>query len=509
MASPRQLRARRLTGGLLLLALFSMISFPGRGAIVPSVTSPSDSLLFTVNPDRSVGVGWNTTTILTIPQNISMLFPQGYAIQSSSSFSQQASAVVETTNLQYQLPPQIYTQVPYSLVDSISLTATQSGMSGQGSLTITTGLPVQTLSLVYSTTPTKIEANATAQVYFNPSFSDMPFANQTIFQTTWSKTFDNATWRNSIITQIENSTSHALTVTAFDEKITSIDSASASVSIGFVAGPSGSATDFVAAIENTLGTSIPSGLDSIIRSVLNLVTGESANVTYTGSTGKLVVQYATDYVSDLDTQLNNIKNQLFQFVMSSQPVGSISPSELFLNSTTITVSKISMTSNLDLNSGTSISTLSGLFIKPPTVGTSTNFTIPGLFQTLGSVPVTAPGVNITLAGGSDSSSQVKVIVPTGTPEPNSTTSDSATWTNVSNATELSNVRFVVQPLSSSFFALLLSPIGIAIEAIIAAAVIAGILLYARKRRTKTPVPLTPSGPAPAPGFGPSPAPPTQ
>ncbi len=453
-----------------------MLSSPGHGAIVPSVTSPSDSLLFTVNPDRSVGIGWNTTTTFPIPQNVSTLFPTGYTIHSSSSFSQQASAVVETTNVQYQLPPQIYTQIPYSLVNSITLTATQSGMSGQGALTISTGLPVQALSLVYSTSPTKIEANATAQIYFNPSFNDTPFANQTIFQTTWSQTFDNATWRDTIVAQIQNSTSQALTVTAFNGTMTQIDSASASVSIGFVAVPSGSATDFVAAIENTLGASIPSGLDTIIRSALNLVTSESVDLTYTGSTGKLTIQYTTNYVSDLDAQLNSVKNQFFQFVMSLQPVGTITPSELFLNSTTITVSKISMTSDFDLNAGTSSTTLSGFFI---------------------------------VAGGSDSSNQVKVVIPTGTTAPTSTTSNSATWTNISNATVLSNVRFVVQPISSSFFALLLSPTGIAIEAIIAAAVIAGILLYARKRRAKMPVPLTPSGPAPAPGLGPSPAPPPQ
>jgi len=486
-----------------------MLSFPGHGAIVPSVTSPSDSLLFTVNPDRSVGIGWNTTTTFPIPQNVSTLFPTSYTIHSSSSFSQEANAVVETTNVHYQLPPQIYTQIPYSLVNSITLTATQSGMSGQGALTISTGLPVQTLSLVYSTSPTKIEANATAQIYFNPSFNDTPFANQTIFQTTWSQTFDNATWRDTIVAQIQNSTSQALTVTAFNGTITQIDSASASVSIGFVAVPSGSATDFVAAIENTLGASIPSGLDTIIRSALNLVTSESVDLTYTGSTGKLTIQYTTNYVSDLDAQLNSVKNQFFQFVMSLQPVGTITPSELFLNSTTITVSKISMTSDFDLNAGTSSTTLSGFFIAPPTVGTSTNFTIPGLFQTLGSVPFPTPGINITLAGGSDSSNQVKVVIPTGTTAPTSTTSNSATWTNISNATVLSNVHFVVQPISSSFFALLLSPTGIAIEAIIAAAVIAGILLYARKRRAKMPVPLSPSGPTPAPGFGPSPAPPTQ
>src|SRR5207249_2907014 len=77
-----------------------------------------------------------------------------------------------------------------------------------------------------------------------------------------------------------------------------------------------------------------------------------------------------------------------------------------------------------------------LFRSPPTVGTSTNFTIPGLFQTLGSVPFPTPGINITLAGGSDSSNQVKVVIPTGTTAPSSTTSNSATWTNISNATVL-------------------------------------------------------------------------
>src|SRR5207247_10460184 len=164
-----------------------------------------------------------------------------------------------------------------------------------------------------------------------------------------------------------------------NDTITLIYPASASVSIGFVAVPAGSATDFVAAIENTLGASIPSGLDTIIRSALNLVTSESVDLTYTGSTGKLTIQYTTNYVSDLHAQLNSVKNQFFQFVMSLQPEGTITPSELFLNSTTITVSKISMTSDFDLNAGTSSTTRTGFFMPPPTVGKKTKHTITAHF----------------------------------------------------------------------------------------------------------------------------------
>ncbi len=506
-------RGRYVTVGIVLLALFSMTNPLGHGALTgPTVNH--DSLLLTVYPDTSVGIGWNTTTSFPINQSISSLFSPGETIQSSTSFTQQSNAVVETTNVQYQFPTQIYTQIPYSLVDSVSLSTTEANNSTSGSLTITTGLAVQSLNVVFATSPNRISANATAQIYFSQAtYDESLFANQTIFQTTWMKTFQNASWTDNIASQIENATSHSLTVEALNGTVTYPNPTSANVSIKFVAIPSGSSTDFVSAYEQALaasGTVLPSGMDSIIRSALKLVTGESLSLTYTGPTGKLVIQYITTYVSDLDAQLNSIKNQFFQLILNVQPVGTITPQELFLNSTSISVSKTSTTNSLDLYAGTYSTTLSGFVIHPKVEAASnTNFTIIGLFQTLGSVPFSTPGINITLAGGSDSSNQVKIVVPAGTPAPSSTTSNSATWNNVMNASQLQNVRFVVEPLPFSFLAFLTSPTGFAVEAIIAAAVVAGILLYARKRRTKMSPQFTPSSPTPAPGFGPSPAPPTQ
>jgi hypothetical protein len=167
---------------------------------------------------------------------------------------------------------------------------------------------------------------------------------------------------------------------------------------------------------------------------------------------------------------------------------------------------VSTTSDLDLSAGTSSTSLKGLLLKPPTVGSSTNFTIPGLFQTMGKAP--APGVNFTLIGGSDGSNQVKIVVPTVISQPSSRTSNSATWTNLQDASALSGVEFQVQPLPNSFLAFLVSPVGIAVEAIVAIAIVAAVVLYmARKRATKSSMPVT-SGPTPSPGLGPGPAPPT-
>ena len=166
-----------------------------------------------------------------------------------------------------------------------------------------------------------------------------------------------------------------------------------------------------------------------------------------------------------------------------------------------------MTSDLDLHTGTSSSSLNGLIINPPTVGSTSNFTIPGLFQTLGSNSPTPSGFNITLAGGSDSTYQVNVVVPSSVyPPPSSTTSNSATWMNVHNASSLQNVEFQLQKLPLSIFAFLTSPTGLAIDAVIAAAIIGLALVLVRRRRTKMPSPVAPSGPTTMPGMGPSPAP---
>ncbi len=393
-------------------------------------------------------MGSNTTTSFPASQNTGSLFQSEYSIHSSSNFSQQANAVVQTTVVQYQLPSQVS-----GLVDSISLTATQAGLSGHGSLTISTSLPVQNVNIVYATSPNQIQVNATAQLSLSCGlFCDgTAFATQNTFLGNWSATLDNPTWRSHIISQIQNATGHIISVTTFEGTINSISDTSANVSIRFVAVPSSSATDFVAALENVIAMSgVPaSGLDMVIRSALNLKTGES---------------------------------------------------------TSITVNKISTTSDVDLSAGTSRMILTGLVIGPPTVGTPSNFTIPGLFHTIGTIP--APGVNLTLAGGSNATYRVKVVVPTGTPAPSSTTANSATWTNLQDFSALSGVQFQLQHISNSFLAVLLSPAGLAIEAVAAAAIVAGGLFYLRKRRTGMPAPVAP-GPTPAPGLGPSPTPPTQ
>ncbi|TMI63300.1 hypothetical protein E6H12_05355 [Candidatus Bathyarchaeota archaeon] len=492
--------ARLLASGLLLLAVFSSIGSFGHAAV--SLPVQHDSLALTVNPDRSVGVAWNTTSSLgTLTQNVSSYFTPGYAIHSSSSFSQQSSAVVQTSTIQYQLPPPAV-----SIFNSISLTATQTGLTGSGSLMITTNVPTSTITATFSTSPTRVKVNATVQLHFSPAFFGGTFlANQTVFQTEWNRTFGNVTWTDRIASQIQNATVHFVTVTAFNGTLTSIDSNQATVSIGFVAVPSQTGTDFVTVLENILTPFGGVGLDPIIRSALNLQTGETVNLTYNGSTYTLTLQSTTTYVSDLDDQVNKLKTQYLQPLLAVFPAGTAPASLVFISATSIIINQMSTTSDLDLSAGTSSTSLKGLVLKPQTFGSNTNFTIPGLFQTIGKSPT--PGVNFTLIGGSDSSNQVKIVVPADTRQPNSTTSNSATWTNLQDASTLSAVEFQVQPLPNSFLAFLVSPVGIGIEAIVAIAVIAAVVLYMAKRRaTKSSIPSM-SGPTPSLGLGLNPAPP--
>jgi hypothetical protein len=495
--------ARFLASGLVLLALCSSIGSFGHGAVPLSLPVQHDSLALTVNPDRSVGVAWNTTSSLgMLTQNVSSYFTPGYAIHSSSKFSQQSSAVVQTSTIQYQLPTPAV-----SIFNSISLTATETGLTGSGSLTITTNVPTSTITATFSTSPTQVKVNATAQLNFSQSFfAGTPLANQTAFQTAWNHTFGNMTWTERIADQIENATRRFVTVTAFNGTLTSIGPASANLKIGFVAVPSQPGSDFVTVLDNLLTPFGGTGFDSIIRAALNLQTGETVNLTYNGSTYTLTLQSTTTYVSDLDAQVNKLKTQYLQPLLAAFPVGTAPASLVFLNATSITISQMSTTSDLDLSAGTSSTSLNGLLLKPPTVGSNTNFTIPGLFQTMGKTP--SPGVNFTLIGGSDSSNQVKIVVPTGTPQPSSRTSNSATWTNLQDASTLSAVEFQVQPLPNSFLAFLVSPVGIAIEAIVAIAIVAAVVLYmARRRSSRAPLPTT-AGPTISPGVGPGPAPPT-
>ncbi|HWY28583.1 MAG TPA: hypothetical protein VNW25_04925, partial [Candidatus Sulfotelmatobacter sp.] len=369
--------ARFLASGLMLLAMFSSTGYPGHGAVSLNVPVQHDALALTVNPDRSVGVSWTTTSSLgSLTQNVSNLFTPGYAIHSSSNFSQQSSSVVQTSKVQYQLPTPAV-----SVFNSISLTATQTGLTGSGSLTVTTNVPTSTITATYATSPTQVKVNATAQLNFSQSFfAGTPLANQTAFQTEWSHTFGNKTWTDRIANQIQNATGHFVTITAFNGTVTYPSSSSASVSIGFVAVPSQPGTDFVTVLEKILTPFGGTGLDPILRSALSLETGETLNLTYNGSTYTLTLQSTTTYVSNLDAQVNSLKAQYFQRLFAAFPAGTAPASLVFLNATSITISQMSTTSDLDLSAGTSSSSLKGLILKPPTVGSNTNFTIPGFFQ---------------------------------------------------------------------------------------------------------------------------------
>ncbi len=415
-------------------------------------------------------VGSNTTTTLpasTIPKNVTSLFPPGYAIHSTSSFSQQANAVVQTSTTQYQLPTQATYQPPLSSVSSITFTATQAGLSGQGSLAIDTypNVPVTNVLVTYSYDVTHVHVGASAQVHFSPSYSGI-LSSETAFNDTWTATFGNLNWTGMIKSQIQNATLHTISVT-------------------------------------TMG--VPPGFNPIIQSALALTKSESLSLTYTGSTRTLILQSTTTYVPDLDSQVNNLKNQFFQLLLSLVPGTALPPWVSFIQSTSVAVSQISTTSDFDLNASTARMTFQGLVLKPPTVGSNTNFTIPGLFQTLGAVP--EPAVNITLVGGSNSSYTVKVIVPSGTTAPSSMTANSATWTNVQNATVLSAVRFELVATPSSFLAILVSPPALALEGVAAVAIVAGaLLLLRRRRRLAPPAPGPVMGPAPTPEPGPVPTP---
>src|SRR5205809_1258674 len=241
--------ARFLASGLMLLALFSSISLFGHGQTSLSLPVQLDSLALTVKPDGSVGVVWNTTSSLgTLTQNVSSLFTPGYAIHSSSSFSQQSSAVVQTSTIQYQLPP-----VPVSVVNTISPTATETGLTSSGSLTIMTNVPTSNITATFSTSPTQVKVNATAQLNFSQLFfAGTPLANRTAFETAWGRTFGNMSWTRMIAQQIQNATLHFVTVTAFNRTVTYPTATSASVSIGFAAVPSQTGTDFVTVLENIL-----------------------------------------------------------------------------------------------------------------------------------------------------------------------------------------------------------------------------------------------------------------
>ena len=443
--------------------------------------------------------------------NITSVFPPGYAIHSTSAFSQQSNAVVETTTTQYTLPDAVISQSQGILnYVSINLTSTQTGTSGQGTLKIDTipsaVLPISNVLVSFTNDLSSVDITASAQAHFYTSLTGSFLENQTAFQSMWDATLGNLTWTNMMISQIQNST-RILTVTAFSGTLGSINSSSATISIHFhaVANVATPPNDFVSAFEEHLNMTIPTAIDSIIRQLLALGTSQTLSLAYSGSTHFVTVRTTTNFVLDLDAKLNSIKSQFFTWLLGNLPYGTpVPPAVSFIQSTDIAVSQMSMTGDLDLNASTYRTTLQGLILRPPTVGPNNNFTIPGLFQTLGLAPQSS--LDIKLVSGSNSSYTVKIVVPSGTTQPTSTTANSASWTPVQNATTLQNVRFELVPTTSSLLDILTSPTALIIEGVAAVAVVAGIVILARRRRITTTTPTSMMGPSPAPGPGPSPTP---
>ncbi len=493
-----------------------LVSSIGPSANAQIVTPPVQHsyLAFTVQPDRSVRVGWNTTTTLpnsTLPMNITSVFPPGYAIHSTSAFSQQSNAVVETTTTQYTLPQAIISQSQGILnYVSINLTSTQTRTSGQGSLRIDTipsaVLPISNVLVSFTNDLSSVDITASAQVHFYSSLTGSFLGNQTAFQSEWTKTFGNLTWTNLMISRVQNST-RILTVTAFSGSLGPIDSSSATISIHFhaVANAPTPPNDFISAFEQRFNVTIPQPIDLLIRQLLALSTSQTLSFAYTGSTNVVTIRTTTNFVVDLDAKLNSIKGQFFTFLLGNLPYGTpVPPAVSFIQSTDFAVSQMSMTSDLDLNASSVKTTLQGLVLKPPTVGPNNNFTIPGLFQTLGGAPQSS--LDIKLIGGSNSSYTVKIVVPSGTTQPTSTTTNSASWTNVQNATTLQNVRFELVPTSTSLLGILTSPTALIIEGVAAVAILSGVFLLMRRRRSVVPVAAPVMGPTPTPGPGPTPEP---
>ena len=127
--------------GLVLIALFATIALAGHAGVQQPTTGHQNSLLLTINPDKSVVIDWNTTTYSSQLQNISRFFPSGYAFQSSTTFSQQGNAVIETTKALYQLP------IGFQYLSMFS--------------------PIRHINIVHSSSSNRVSVNASAQVYFS------------------------------------------------------------------------------------------------------------------------------------------------------------------------------------------------------------------------------------------------------------------------------------------------------------------------------------------------------
>ncbi len=389
---------------------------------------------------------FNSTADTALPHTPSVLYPltvvaseenEPPTVNYSGNLSRQTGYVSFTQTGSVVLSPFLKASIPFplNLTDSVSVNGNYQNGQHVGTITIHTlsgaSFPLNDLNLPYTVNSTYTVLRGNVTVLFNPAYPT-PFENSTIFSQFFDATFGNDTWINLNISQPLNSTTGGkIQVSKFN--VTADYSLVTSGLISFNVVLKGDLVQWFILGSGTLPTPPDSKLSKIFNDTLALWTSTQYTLTYIRTSGTINIQMTSHLVPDLDNQFNAIKSEFLNYTNATS-----TPEGLFLNQTIVLVSSLS--AQVAMTPTSTWVQVTGLILKPPTVGPDSGFEEYGLFNYTG---YSSDPINFTLVGGSNGTHFVNIQIPGGVPTPTSSSPTMDIWWNFQNFTKLAPIVFSV------------------------------------------------------------------
>jgi hypothetical protein len=392
----------------------------------------SDStLILTVFPDGSVSAGLVGTSVTT-PTSPMGSFDFKAGITTSGS---QSTIVVNGSE---SLPPGYANQYPYNTTNSVSVTGSFIGGVSKGSVSVQAvpGLdsPFSSFKLNYVGTSTSITAEGNTTVQYGTYASG-------------GSTLEiNA---SSIATYISNAESNGLNQSALNKELAqypgnftvqsfsitpNYGADSALVSGQFVLNGNISEipylyANYITSLAGVNASYTPPPSATLPLQAYNDILTSFQDYSYSVAYASGVIGFSATVHAAANLNIDQAMVPLADYAALN---ASTAAQAQFINTTKVDVSGFHLdASGSDQPDGTFVSTVSahGFTIRPAVSMSGGAFTESGLFNFLG-YGSTSPA-NVTIIGGSSPVGSVALSIPSSVPAPTSTTSNSATWTDVS------------------------------------------------------------------------------
>ncbi len=327
---------------------------------------------------------------------------------------------------------------PFNNTDSFSLSGAYTGGQHTGTLSLHflsgSSSPLTDLSVPYVSNSSFTTLSGSVDIAFNSALTGTPFQNRTAFQSSYDKTFGNASWVTLQKQQVNTTSNGKIQLTTLEVPQPTYTSGDTGAHLTFKLIFKGDLPKFL-----ILGGSPTYYTGKLYNETVALWSGAQYVATYTRTSASLIVQSTSHLQVDLDRRINRIKTEMLNLSRTNPP----NTQWLFLNSTIVYINSLSIRATLDPTNN--FFNLDGLLIQPPAAMTTSGFRLPGLFNLTG---YSTTPINFTLSAIALYPYSMHLRIPAGVPRPNSTSPDSvnptvAVWLNFHNFTLLMPIEFAV------------------------------------------------------------------